>query len=140
MPTTAQIPVIILSNYGDPELRERGLRLGALEFLVKADVTPYLLVTKIEQNTGVLPAALEMPAPLPQGKGWQEAGESRPLPVGGVLWIHVAVTCVAVSSRTSRRMSEWRRHWVYRPALPQLRRSSTAARSSALRTRYHQRT
>jgi DNA-binding response OmpR family regulator len=58
MPTTAQIPVIILSNYGDPELRERGLRLGALEFLVKADVSPNLLVTKVEQNTVVLPAAL----------------------------------------------------------------------------------
>jgi two-component system, OmpR family, alkaline phosphatase synthesis response regulator PhoP len=57
MPTTAQIPVIILSNYGDPELRERGLRLGALEFLVKADVSPNLLVTKVEQHTGVRPAA-----------------------------------------------------------------------------------
>ena len=40
MPTTAQIPVIILSNYGDPDLRERGPRLGAIEFLVKTDVSP----------------------------------------------------------------------------------------------------
>jgi DNA-binding response OmpR family regulator len=56
-PATAQIPVIILSNYGDPELRERGLKLGALEFLVKADVSPNLLVTKVEKHTGVRPAA-----------------------------------------------------------------------------------
>jgi DNA-binding response OmpR family regulator len=39
-PGTKHIPVIILSNYGEPELRERGLKLGALEFLVKADTTP----------------------------------------------------------------------------------------------------
>src|SRR5690242_13328536 len=36
-PPTATIPVIILSNYGEPELRARGLALGALEFLVKSD-------------------------------------------------------------------------------------------------------
>jgi DNA-binding response OmpR family regulator len=34
------LPVIILSNYGEQELIERGMRLGALEFLVKADTTP----------------------------------------------------------------------------------------------------
>jgi len=58
MRETAQIPVIILSNYSDPELRERGLRLGALEFLVKADVTPRQLATKVERKTGPLPTAL----------------------------------------------------------------------------------
>ncbi len=49
-PTTMHIPVIILSNYGEPELRERGLKLGALEFLVKADTTPAQLSTKVEQS------------------------------------------------------------------------------------------
>jgi CheY-like chemotaxis protein len=49
-PATTHIPVIILSNYGEPELRERGLRLGALEFLVKADTTPAQLSTKVEQT------------------------------------------------------------------------------------------
>jgi DNA-binding response OmpR family regulator len=49
-PATRQIPVIILSNYGEPELRERGLKLGALEFLVKADTTPAQLSTKVEQT------------------------------------------------------------------------------------------
>jgi DNA-binding response OmpR family regulator len=47
---TTQIPVIILSNYGEPELRERGLKLGALEFLVKADTTPAQLSTKVERS------------------------------------------------------------------------------------------
>ena len=49
-PATTHIPVIILSNYGEPELRERGLKLGALEFLVKADTTPGQLSTKVEQR------------------------------------------------------------------------------------------
>lgn len=49
---TRHIPVIILSNYGEPELRERGLKLGALEFLVKADTTPAQLSTRVERSTG----------------------------------------------------------------------------------------
>ena len=58
-PATTHIPVIILSNYGEPELRERGLKLGALEFLVKADTTPAQLSTKVEQSreSQALPSA-----------------------------------------------------------------------------------
>jgi DNA-binding response OmpR family regulator len=58
-PATTHIPVIILSNYGEPELRERGLKLGALEFLVKADTTPAQLSTKVEQQreSQALPSA-----------------------------------------------------------------------------------
>ncbi len=51
-PATTSIPVIILSNYGEPELRQRGLKLGALEFLVKADTTPAQLSTRVEKGTG----------------------------------------------------------------------------------------
>jgi CheY-like chemotaxis protein len=51
-PATTHIPVIILSNYGEPELLERGLKLGALEFLVKADTAPAQLSTKVEQTRG----------------------------------------------------------------------------------------
>jgi len=54
---TASIPVIILSNFGEPELRERGLKLGALEFLVKADTTPSHLSDTVERVTS--------PRPLP---------------------------------------------------------------------------
>ena len=39
-PQTATLPVIILTNFGESQLRERGFKLGALEFLVKADTTP----------------------------------------------------------------------------------------------------
>jgi CheY-like chemotaxis protein len=39
-PNSAAIPVIILSNYGDRELVDRGIKLGAHEFLIKAHTTP----------------------------------------------------------------------------------------------------
>jgi len=39
-PDTASIPVIMLSNYGEKELVDRGLKLGAHEFLIKAHTTP----------------------------------------------------------------------------------------------------
>jgi DNA-binding response OmpR family regulator len=39
-PDTATIPVIMLSNYGEKELVDRGLKLGAHEFLIKAHTTP----------------------------------------------------------------------------------------------------
>jgi DNA-binding response OmpR family regulator len=51
MSATSAIPVVILTNYGEPELRERGLKLGALEFLVKADTTPANLSQGVERWT-----------------------------------------------------------------------------------------
>ena len=39
----SRIPVIILSNYGEAELVERGLKLGALDYLIKAETTPSTL-------------------------------------------------------------------------------------------------
>lgn len=33
-------PVVILSNYGEPAMIDRGLSLGAIEYLVKSRVTP----------------------------------------------------------------------------------------------------
>jgi len=49
---TAGIPAVILSNFGEPELRARGLELGALEFLVKADTTPAGLVASTQRLRG----------------------------------------------------------------------------------------
>ena len=49
---TMHIPVIILTNYGEPELRERGMKLGALEFLVKADTNPAQLSESVERAIG----------------------------------------------------------------------------------------
>jgi CheY-like chemotaxis protein len=37
---TRRVPVVILSNYSENELVDRGLRLGALEYLVKSQTTP----------------------------------------------------------------------------------------------------
>jgi CheY-like chemotaxis protein len=37
---TRFVPVVVLSNYGEDELVERGFRLGALEYLIKSQTTP----------------------------------------------------------------------------------------------------
>ena len=37
---TCEVPVVILSNYGERELVDRGLKLGALEYLIKSQTTP----------------------------------------------------------------------------------------------------
>ena len=47
-PITAQIPVIILSNLGQREEIERGLKLGAIDYLIKAHFTPGEIIEKIK--------------------------------------------------------------------------------------------
>ncbi|BFT95059.1 MAG: hypothetical protein MNSN_02590 [Minisyncoccus archaeiphilus] len=47
-PETVTIPVIILSNLGQGEDIERGLKLGAKDFLVKAHFTPQEIVAKLD--------------------------------------------------------------------------------------------
>ena len=37
---TRNIPVVIVSNYSEQQLVDRGLQLGALEYLVKSQTTP----------------------------------------------------------------------------------------------------
>lgn len=44
----AQIPVIILSNLGQKEDIERGLKLGAIDYLIKAHFTPGEIIDKIK--------------------------------------------------------------------------------------------
>jgi len=39
-PKTASIPVVILSNWNERELVERGVKLGALDHLIKSQTTP----------------------------------------------------------------------------------------------------
>jgi len=48
-PKTASIPVLILSNLGQKDEIEKGLKLGAVDFLVKAHFTPEEIVQKIKQ-------------------------------------------------------------------------------------------
>ncbi|OGZ18015.1 MAG: hypothetical protein A2V72_02020 [Candidatus Nealsonbacteria bacterium RBG_13_37_56] len=47
-PNTFKIPVIILSNLGDEEKVEKGLKLGATDYLIKADLDPGEIVNRIE--------------------------------------------------------------------------------------------
>jgi len=47
-PALAQIPVIILSNLGQKEDVERGLKLGAVDYLIKAHFTPGEIIDKIK--------------------------------------------------------------------------------------------
>ncbi|OGZ36000.1 MAG: hypothetical protein A3A94_00270 [Candidatus Portnoybacteria bacterium RIFCSPLOWO2_01_FULL_43_11] len=47
-PATANIPVIILSNLGQREEVEKGMKLGADDYLVKAHFTPAEIVDKIK--------------------------------------------------------------------------------------------
>ena len=42
-PATAGIPVVILTNYSEPELIERGRQLGAHDYLIKAHTPPAVL-------------------------------------------------------------------------------------------------
>jgi DNA-binding response OmpR family regulator len=45
---TRDIPVVILSNYGERELVDKGLKLGAQEYLIKSQTTPAALSRGVE--------------------------------------------------------------------------------------------
>jgi DNA-binding response OmpR family regulator len=47
-PALAKIPVIILSNLGQKEDVERGLEMGAVDYLIKAHFTPREIIDKIK--------------------------------------------------------------------------------------------
>ncbi len=59
---TRHIPVLILSNYGEPPLIERGLRLGAREYLLKSETTPSGVAARARSYTDK-PSATEKPKP-----------------------------------------------------------------------------
>ncbi len=46
-PFLASIPVIIFSNLGQKEDIERGLKLGAADYLIKAHFTPGEIIEKV---------------------------------------------------------------------------------------------
>lgn len=46
---TALIPVVILSNLNEKELVERGLKLGALDHLIKSQTTPTRLSQRLRE-------------------------------------------------------------------------------------------
>ena len=47
-PRTQPLPVVILSNYNEKELVERGAKLGALDHLIKSQTTPAKLADGLE--------------------------------------------------------------------------------------------
>jgi DNA-binding response OmpR family regulator len=49
-PKLASIPVIILSNLGQKEEIEKGLKLGAIDYLVKAHFTPGEIIEKVRHT------------------------------------------------------------------------------------------
>lgn len=44
-PACAAVPVVILTNYDEPDLRSTGIKLGAREVLLKSETTPSQLST-----------------------------------------------------------------------------------------------
>ncbi len=46
-PRLAGIPVLILSNYGEPEMVKEGLQLGARDYLIKSQTTPIALSLRL---------------------------------------------------------------------------------------------
>ena len=48
-PTTSKIPVIILSNLGQREDVQKGLELGAVDYLIKSHFNPGEIITRIER-------------------------------------------------------------------------------------------
>jgi len=47
-PETKEIPVVILSNLGQKDEIERGIKMGAVDYLVKANFTPSEITAKIK--------------------------------------------------------------------------------------------
>lgn len=48
-PETAKMPIVMLTNLGTDEDRTKGERLGAVDYLVKANLTPEQLVIAIKK-------------------------------------------------------------------------------------------
>ena len=49
-PATKKIPVIMLTNLGQDEDIEKGNKLGAKDYLVKANLTPAQVVNKVKET------------------------------------------------------------------------------------------
>jgi CheY-like chemotaxis protein len=51
-PFLASTPVVVLSNYGEPEMMRRGMAAGALDYLIKSGTTPAQLSARIRRWLG----------------------------------------------------------------------------------------
>ena len=52
-PDISNIPVILLTNLGQRSDIEKGLSLGARDYIVKASYTPAQVVAKVKQHLGI---------------------------------------------------------------------------------------
>jgi DNA-binding response OmpR family regulator len=51
-PALARVPVLMLSNYGEPATVRRALELGASEYMVKSSVTPTQVSLRVRAHLG----------------------------------------------------------------------------------------
>ena len=51
-PKLANIPIMMLTNFGEQEFVKKSMESGANEFVVKADVTPKELIAKVRKYVG----------------------------------------------------------------------------------------
>jgi CheY-like chemotaxis protein len=49
-PTYSRAPIIVLTNVTSPETKDQVKKLGAVDFIVKTDVDPDVLIRKIEEH------------------------------------------------------------------------------------------
>ena len=42
-PNTAEVPIVILTNFSEPDMIKRGQELGAQDYLIKVDTSPAVL-------------------------------------------------------------------------------------------------
>jgi DNA-binding response OmpR family regulator len=67
-PTTAQIPVALVSNYSEPEMMHEAINNGAIDYILKYQIDPQDLGNKIKtllHGTKPLNPEAEQPAPAP---------------------------------------------------------------------------
>ena len=48
-PEIFSIPVVVFSNYDDPETKRQAAKLGVIEYLIKTNYTPQEIVEKIKE-------------------------------------------------------------------------------------------
>jgi CheY-like chemotaxis protein len=51
-PAVASIPVVVLSNYGEPDMMRRGMAAGAIDYLIKSSTTPVQLSARVRRWLG----------------------------------------------------------------------------------------
>ena len=70
-PATAELPVVMLTNYGDPRFLEESAQLGAIDYLIKSRTSPSMLAERVRAWFSGL--AERDPSP-------RRYGNSRPCP------------------------------------------------------------